>query len=96
MHHPTGTAKMRQDSLSVADAQLRVYGTKNLRIADDSIMPRVTTGNAQAPCVIIGERMAEILKARPDMRAAPLSPSPGGAARERNKHNNRGETPWAR
>jgi choline dehydrogenase len=45
------------------DAQLRVHGTKNLRIADGSIMPRVTTGNTQAPCVIIGERMAEILKA---------------------------------
>jgi choline dehydrogenase len=63
MHHPTGTAKMGQDSLSVVDAQLRVYDTKNLRIADGSIMPRVTTGNTQAPCVIIGERMAEILKA---------------------------------
>jgi choline dehydrogenase len=63
MHHPTSTAKMGQDSLSVVDAQLRVYGTKNLRIADGSIMPRVTTGNTQAPCVIIGERMAEILKA---------------------------------
>jgi choline dehydrogenase len=63
MHHPTGTAKMGQDNLSVVDAQLRVYGTKNLRIADGSIMPRVTTGNTQAPCVIIGERMAEILKA---------------------------------
>jgi choline dehydrogenase len=63
MHHPTGTARMGQDELSVVDAQLRVYGTKNLRIADGSIMPRVTTGNTQAPCVIIGERMAEILKA---------------------------------
>jgi choline dehydrogenase len=63
MHHPTGTAKMGQDDLSVVDAQLRVYGTQNLRIADGSIMPRVTTGNTQAPCVIIGERMAEILKA---------------------------------
>jgi choline dehydrogenase len=63
MHHPTGTAKMGQDSLSVVDAQLRVYGTKNLRIADGSIMPCITTGNTQAPCVIIGERMAEILKA---------------------------------
>jgi choline dehydrogenase len=62
MHHPTGTASMGQDELSVVDAQLRVYGVKNLRVADGSIMPRVTTGNTQAPCVIIGERMAEILK----------------------------------
>jgi choline dehydrogenase len=62
MHHPTCTAKMGQDDLSVVDAQLRVYGVKTLRIADGSIMPTITTGNTQAPCVIIGERLAEILK----------------------------------
>ena len=39
MHHPTCTAKMGQDDLSVVDAQLRVYGVKKLRIADGSIMP---------------------------------------------------------
>jgi choline dehydrogenase len=63
MHHPTCTARMGRDDLSVVDAELRVYGVKNLRIADGSIMPCVTTGNTQAPCVIIGERMAEILGA---------------------------------
>jgi len=63
MHHGVGTAKMGQDELSVVDANLRVYGVKNLRVADGSIMPTITTGNTQAPCVIIGERMAEILKA---------------------------------
>jgi choline dehydrogenase len=63
MHHPTCTAKMGQDDLSVVDAQLRVYGVKNLRVADGSIMPTITTGNTMAPCVIIGERLAEILKA---------------------------------
>ena len=63
MHHPTCTAKMGQDDLSVVDAKLRVYGVKNLRIADGSIMPTITTGNTQAPCVIIGERLAEILAA---------------------------------
>ena len=63
MHHPTCTAKMGQDDLSVVDAKLRVYGVKNLRIADGSVMPRITTGNTQAPCVIIGERLAEILAA---------------------------------
>ena len=54
---------MGQDDLSVVDAQLRVYGVKKLRIADGSIMPTITTGNTQAPCVIIGERLAEILNA---------------------------------
>jgi len=63
MHHPTCTAKMGQDDLSVVDAQLRVYGVKKLRIADGSIMPTITTGNTHAPCVIIGERLAEILNA---------------------------------
>jgi choline dehydrogenase len=63
MYHPTCTAKMGQDDLSVVDAKLRVYGVKNLRIADGSIMPTITTGNTQAPCVIIGERLAEILAA---------------------------------
>lgn len=63
MHHPTCTAKMGRDDLSVVDAKLRVYGVKNLRIADGSIMPTITTGNTQAPCVIIGERLAEILAA---------------------------------
>jgi choline dehydrogenase len=51
------------DFMSVVDAKLNVYGIRNLRVADGSIMPRVTTGNTIAPCVIIGERAAEILKA---------------------------------
>ena len=61
MHHPTSSAKMGQDDLSVVDSTLKVYGVANLRVADASIMPHVTTGNTQAPCVLIGERMAEIL-----------------------------------
>jgi choline dehydrogenase len=61
--HQTSTAKMGRDSMSVVDGNLKVYGIENLRIADGSIMPRVTTGNTMAPCVIIGERAGEILKA---------------------------------
>jgi choline dehydrogenase len=53
---------MGRDSLSVVDANLKVYGIENLRIADGSIMPRVTTGNTMAPCVIIGERAAEAMR----------------------------------
>jgi choline dehydrogenase len=60
--HQTCTAKMGRDSLSVVDGQLKVYGVENLRIADGSIMPRVTTGNTMAPCIIIGERAAEALR----------------------------------
>jgi choline dehydrogenase len=54
---------MGRASMSVVDANLKVCGIKNLRIADGSIMPRVPTGNTMAPCVIIGERAGEILKA---------------------------------
>jgi choline dehydrogenase len=61
--HQTCTAKMGRDATSVVDNHLKVYGIENLRIADGSIMPRVTTGNTMAPCVIIGERAGEILRA---------------------------------
>jgi choline dehydrogenase len=60
--HETCTAKMGRDAMSVVDGNLNVYGVSNLRVADGSIMPRVTTGNTMAPCVIIGERAAEILR----------------------------------
>jgi choline dehydrogenase len=56
--HQSGTAKMGQDRLSVVDSKLKVFGIKNLRIADASIMPRVVSGNTMAPCVIIGEYAA--------------------------------------
>ena len=54
--HQTCTTKMDRDDMSVVDGRLQVYGIANLRIADGSIMPRVTTGNTMAPCVIIGEK----------------------------------------
>jgi choline dehydrogenase len=59
--HQSCTAKMGRDAMSVVDSQLRVYGIDGLRIADASIMPRVTTGNTMAPCVIIGERLGSLL-----------------------------------
>jgi choline dehydrogenase len=60
--HQSCTAKMGRDPMSVVDGNLKVYGIENLRIADGSIMPRISTGNTMAPCVVIGERCAEILK----------------------------------
>ena len=60
--HQTSTAKMGRHEMCVVDADLKVYGIDNLRIADGSIMPRVTTGNTMAPCVVIGERAGELLK----------------------------------
>lgn len=60
--HQTCTAKMGRDAMSVVDARLKVYGLDGLRIADGSIMPRVTTGNTMAPCVVIGERAGDIIR----------------------------------
>jgi choline dehydrogenase len=54
---------MGHDAMSVVDGSLKVHGIDNLRIADGFVMPRVTTGNTMAPCVVIGERAAEMLKA---------------------------------
>ena len=56
--HPVGTCSMGQGPDAVVDAQLRVHGMTGLRIADASIMPRITSGNTHAPTVMIGERAA--------------------------------------
>jgi choline dehydrogenase len=60
-HHQVGTCKMGIDALAVVDPQLRVYGIEGLRVADASIMPAVTTGNTNAPSVMIGERAGDFI-----------------------------------
>jgi choline dehydrogenase len=70
--HQTCTAKMGRDPMSVVDHRLKVYGIENVRIADGSIMPRVTTGNTMAPCVIIGERAAEVLRGEYKLNTASM------------------------
>ena len=52
---------MGNDTMSVVDGSLKVYGLDGLRIANASIMPRITTANTMAPCVVIKERAAELL-----------------------------------
>jgi choline dehydrogenase-like flavoprotein len=71
--HQTCTAKMGQDSMSVVDGSLRVHGIESLRIADGSIMPRITIGNTMAPCVIIGERAGQILQAEHKLKTISLA-----------------------
>lgn len=62
--HQAGTCRMGKDKKAVVDAKLRVNGVRNLRIADSSIMPRIASVATMASCVLIGERMAEILTRR--------------------------------
>jgi choline dehydrogenase len=62
--HQAGTCRMGKDNKAVVDSRLRVNGVKNLRIADSSIMPRIASVATMASCVLIGERMAEILTQR--------------------------------
>ncbi len=59
--HQSCTAKMGRDTMSVVDHQLKVYGIDKLRIADASILPRITVGNTMAPCVVIGERAGDLI-----------------------------------
>ncbi|MBD2344328.1 GMC family oxidoreductase N-terminal domain-containing protein [Anabaena subtropica FACHB-260] len=59
--HPSSTCKMGRDSLAVVDPQLRVYGVEGLRVADASIMPAVVSGNTHAPCLMIGEKLVDMI-----------------------------------
>jgi choline dehydrogenase len=61
VYHPVGTCKMGSDPLAVVDAQLRVHGVAGLRVADASIMPSIVNGNTNAPAIMIGEKLAELL-----------------------------------
>ena len=73
--HQTSTARMGRHAMCVVDGDIKLYGVDNLRIADGSVLPRVTTGNTMAPCVIVGERAAEIIRGEHQIGTTSISRS---------------------
>ncbi|TDD90610.1 choline dehydrogenase [Saccharopolyspora karakumensis] len=61
LYHPVGTCAMGTGPNAVVDPELRVHGIENLRVADASIMPRITRGNTNAPTIMVGEKASDLI-----------------------------------
>ena len=75
-YHPSSTCKMgsEKDPMAVVDNKMRVFGMQNLRVVDASVMPSVTTGNLNAPTIMIAEKAADIILDKPPLPRADKVP----------------------
>ncbi|MCY3702155.1 MAG: choline dehydrogenase [Rhodospirillales bacterium] len=69
-YHPCGTCKMGTDAMAVIDPQNRVHGMDGLRVVDSSVMPAITTGNLNAPTIMIAEKAADAIRGQPPLAAS--------------------------
>jgi choline dehydrogenase-like flavoprotein len=72
VHHPAGTCRMgpSNDPLAVTDDEGRVFGVRGLRVVDASLMPDLTSGNINAPVIMIAEKIADRVRGRPALEPA--------------------------